>query len=204
MADEAEKNTTPVESGDLDTTHAPSGNEGTTPPEAEKTGTTPPEGGNELDVEKIIKKRLERERRKWEAEREEAERRARMDEAERLKAELADRDKAIAEAKAAAEAAERRAALTGKVADPAAALKLLDPEEHVDEEGNVNVDALLKSYPFLAPQQSGPTPTRSGGGSAPTTTSVQLSQLQEQLGKARTRQERIAIQRRIHEIQKGK
>src|SRR5690625_7770675 len=85
MADEAEKNTTPVESGDLDTTHAPSGNEGTTPPEAEKTGTTPPEGGNELDVEKIIKKRLERERRKWEAEREEAERRARMDEAERLK-----------------------------------------------------------------------------------------------------------------------
>lgn len=49
--------------------------------------------------------------------------------------------------------AERTAALTGKVADPKAALKLLD-EHHVTDDG-VNIDALLKDYPFLAPSSSG-------------------------------------------------
>ena len=151
------------------TTPAASGNDGTTPPEAVNTGTTPPpEGGNQAqpDIDKIIQKRLDRERKKWEAERDEVEKRARMDEAERLKADLADRDKRIAEAEAKAVMAERRASLTGKVADPTAALRLLD-DDHLTDDGAVNVDALLKAYPFLAPTPTGPTPTRGAGGSTP-------------------------------------
>ncbi len=80
--------------------------------------------------------------------------RSKLDELERLKAEKADAEKRAAEIEARAVAAERRAALTGKVADPAAALKLLDPDAHLTEAGDVNVDALLKDYPFLAPPQA--------------------------------------------------
>lgn len=84
--------------------------------------------------------------------------RAKLDEVERVKAEKADIEKRAQEAEARAVAAERRAALTGKVADPAAALKLIDAEQHLTEDGNVNVDALLESYPFLKPTQTGPAP----------------------------------------------
>jgi predicted nuclease with TOPRIM domain len=50
--------------------------------------------------------------------------------------------------------AQRTASLTGKVADPKAALKLLE-EGHLTDEGDVNVPALLEAYPFLAPAQAG-------------------------------------------------
>lgn len=79
--------------------------------------------------------------------------RQKLDEVERLKAEKADAEKRAAELEAKATAAERRAALTGRVADPIAALKLLDESEHLGDDGSVNVDKLLESYPFLAPQQ---------------------------------------------------
>lgn len=92
---------------------------------------------------------------------------AEMTEAERLKADKAEADRKVAEAEARAVAAERRASLAGKVADPVAALKLLDEEAHLDDEGNVLVEALLKTYPFLAPQQAGPTPTSGAGGTTP-------------------------------------
>lgn len=142
----------PNESTTPNPTPAVGGNDSTTPPATASAGTTPqPEGGNQVDIDKIVKQRLERERKKWEAETEEAAKRARMDEAERLKADLADRDKKIAAAEQKALAAERRASLVGKVADPAAALRLLDDDEHLADDGSVNVDALLKTYPFLAP-----------------------------------------------------
>ena len=76
--------------------------------------------------------------------------RAKLDEVERLQAEKADADKRIADLEAAKTAAERRASLTGKVADPEAALKLLDESVHLTEDGSIDTDALLKSYPFLA------------------------------------------------------
>lgn len=81
--------------------------------------------------------------------------RAKLDELERVKAEKADVEKRAQEAEARAVAAERRAALAGKVADPAAALKLLE-DKHLQEDGSVNVDALLADYPFLKPAPSGP------------------------------------------------
>lgn len=65
--------------------------------------------------------------------------------------------------------AERRAALTGVVADANAALKLLDPEAHLNEDGTVNTEALLASFPFLAvtTAQAGKTPAPGAGGTAP-------------------------------------
>lgn len=98
-------------------------------------------------------------RRKWEAEAkkaaEEAAKRAQMDEAERLKAEKEELEAKLNAERAARLAAERRAALTGKVADPNAALKLLE-DKHLNEDGSVDVDALLKDYPFLAAQPTQP------------------------------------------------
>lgn len=79
---------------------------------------------------------------------------------ERLKAfevEKQEWTKRAEEAERARVTAERKAALTGKVADANAALKLLD-EAHLDTDGNVNVDALLHAYPFLAPTQPGRAP----------------------------------------------
>lgn len=135
----------------------------TTPSEAEQTDTTPPQAETkgttqaaaetaapQADIDKIVQKRLDRERKKWEAERQEAERLARMDEAERLKEELAKRDKAIAEREAEIRRERTLRTLTGKVVNEEAAYKLLD-DTHLDEDGNVNLDAFLESYPFLKP-----------------------------------------------------
>lgn len=91
------------------------------------------------NAEKAEKARLESERQK-------------LDEVERLKAEKADAEKRAQAIEQRAVAAERRAALAGKVADPAAALKLLDPDKHLNGD-EVNIEALLKDYPFLAPRQ---------------------------------------------------
>lgn len=81
--------------------------------------------------------------------------RAKLDEVERVKAEKVDLEKKAAEAEARAVAAERRAALTGQVADAAAALKLLDEAKHLNEDGTVNATALLADYPFLKPPAPG-------------------------------------------------
>ncbi len=78
--------------------------------------------------------------------------RAKLDELERVKAEKADVEKRIAELELRSLTAERRAAITGKVADATAALKLLDETRHLDQDGAVKVDALLTDYPFLAPK----------------------------------------------------
>lgn len=60
---------------------------------------------------------------------------------------------------------ERSQALTGKVADPAAAQKLLDPEKHLNKDGTVNTEALLSDFPFLAPsaQPAATSPDGAGG-----------------------------------------
>lgn len=189
--------TTASQTNETNTTPAESGNPGTTPPQAENQGTTPPEGGNQVDIDKIIKQRLDRERKKWEAESEEKTKRARMDESDRLKADLADRDRRIEEAEAKATAAERRASLTGKVADPAAALRLLD-DDHLNADGNVNVDALLKAYPFLAPtQERASAPAASTGAPPPHVGGTRVSSMPSdefaELQKRALRGERVTL-----------
>ena len=93
----------------------------------------------------------------------EAERQKALPLEERLKALEAEREELTKRAAAESEratAAERLASLTGKVADPKAALKLLEDKHLKDDK--IDVDRLLKDYPFLAP--TGVTPTRGAGG----------------------------------------
>lgn len=114
-------------------------------PQEEKTLT-------QAEVNAIVareKKKAEKAAREaFEAERKKAD----MSEIERAKAEAEEVRQQLEQERAARTAAERRAALTGKVADPQAALRLLDEDQHLDGDGNVNVKALLETYPFLAPQ----------------------------------------------------
>lgn len=74
-----------------------------------------------------------------------------------LEEQLTEREKQLQElterataAEAARVAAERRAALKGAVVDEDAALRLLDEEKHLNDDGSVNVEALLRDRPFLA------------------------------------------------------
>lgn len=118
-----------------------------------------------------------------------------------LKARLSEQETAAQAAAARATAAERKAALTGRVVDPEAALKLLT-DKHLSEDGSVNVDALLGDYAFLAPSK-GSQPATSGAGGVLPSKHVAVAALTEELSAARTRQDRIRIQRQIREAQKG-
>ena len=81
--------------------------------------------------------------------------REKLDEVERLKAEKADAEKAAAEARAEATRTKHLVSLAGKVAgDPEDALLLAERAGLVTDEG-VDVDALLKAKPFLAPARDG-------------------------------------------------
>lgn len=84
--------------------------------------------------------------------------RSKLDEVERLKAEKADAEKAAAEARAEALRTRHLVALAGKVAgDPEDALLIAERAGLVTDEG-VDVDALLKAKPFLAPTTPGSAP----------------------------------------------
>lgn len=60
---------------------------------------------------------------------------------------------------------QRRTELKGKVSDVDAAMKLLDPEKHLNSDGSVNLDSLRGQYPSLYIQQMTPTAPDGGGGS---------------------------------------
>lgn len=120
--------------------------------------------------------------------------------AELLAAKVAELEKASAEAATRATNAERKAALTERVNDLDLALAVAD--KYATDDGALDVDALLAAHPSLAkadtkrvdlPGQK----TLTGAGRT-------VATLQEQLKNARSRTERISIQRQIHEAQKGK
>lgn len=123
--------------------------------------------------------------------------------AEMLQAKVAELEKAQADALAKAAAAERRAALTGKVIDPVATLKLLDDTRHLDGDGNLDVEKILADYPFLAPKATGGTPSTPGAGGTLNGKTATVTALQERLEKARSREERIALQDEITKLRKG-
>jgi len=129
----------------------------------------PPKMLSQDEVNRIVQ-REKAKAAKAERERLETERRkADMTEAERLKIEKEEAEKRAAVAEERAVTAERRASLTGKVIDPEAAMRLLT-DDHLTEDGSIDVDALLKSYPFLTPSNTGTPPTRGSGGGVPRTT----------------------------------
>lgn len=124
--------------------------------------------------------------------------------AELLQAKVAELEKAQADALAKATAAERRAALAGKVVDPVATLKLLDATRHLDGDGNPDVEKILADYPFLAPNKvAGGAPSTPGAGGTLNGKTAALTTLQERLEKARSREERIALQDEITKLRKG-
>lgn len=119
--------------------------------------------------------------------------------ADMLAAKVAELEKAAAEAAARAAAAERRAALTGKVADVELALAVAD--KFATEGGNLDIDALLKAHPTLKAGNGAPS-TPGAAGNLPSKT-TRIAALQDQLKTARTMAERVAIERQLHQLQKG-
>lgn len=83
-----------------------------------------------------------------------------------LRKQLDEKDAAAIAAAERATLAERKAALAGKVVDADAAVKLLNPDKHLDKDGAVDVDAFLSDFSFMSPQRS-VTPAPGGSGGAP-------------------------------------
>lgn len=136
----AEPNTTPSEDG------------------GQEPNTTPEGGGGEKlfsqeDLDKIIQKRLARERRSWEAQLEEEKKRASMSEAERLKAEKEEVETRLTALQTEyskrlinAEAKLIATELGVKADKMKYLMKLVDLDEvTLDEEGNVDTEELTKS-----------------------------------------------------------
>lgn len=90
---------------------------------------------------------------KAKADAEEKAKKAQMGELERATTERAEAEQRATEAETRARLAGYRADLKGEVVDVDAALRLVDDEKHV-KDGSVDVKALLKQYPFLAPTRS--------------------------------------------------
>lgn len=120
----------------------------TTSAQTETQGTT----FTQADVDRIVAERLARERKNQQEEAKKREERAMLDAEARAKAEKEEAEQRAAEAEQRARLASYRADLKGEVVDVEAALKLVD-EKHV-KDGAVDVKALLKQYPFLAPVRS--------------------------------------------------
>ena len=69
-----------------------------------------------------------------------------------------------AELKTMYETRAQRKALEGKVVDVDAAMKLLDPAKHLDDEGDVRLPDLFRDYSFLEARSLPPTAPNGGGG----------------------------------------
>lgn len=121
--------------------------------------------------------------------------------AELLTAKVAELEKSAADATAKAAAAERRAALTGKVTDLVLAEAVAD--KYTNADGVLDVDALLAAHPSLALKAGGGAPSTPGAGGTLNGKTATLTALQERLDKARSREERIALQDEILKIKKG-
>lgn len=105
----------------------------------------------QADLDRIVAERLARERKAAEEKVKAEAEKAKLATEERLKLERKEAEEAKEAAEERARLAGWRADLKGEVRDVGAALKLIDPEKHLDADGNVSLKALLKDYPFLAP-----------------------------------------------------
>lgn len=132
---------------------------------------------DQTEVDKIVQTRLARAEKdveaRLEATRKEAEERAKMDETQKYKADLDKATARTAELEARAVTAERKAELTGKVADVNLALKVAEAK-HFLEDGTLNGETLFADYPILkpadtsvlaiTPSKPAPTPAANPGG----------------------------------------
>ena len=122
--------------------------ETTEAPKPEKTYT-------ESEISAMVAARLAKQEKaltaKLQAELEEQNKRANMDEVERLKAEKADYEAQLTQARQEAKAAKLQAELTGKVTNPKAALAVATAEGLVSDEG-IDINAFLIAHPYFAAQ----------------------------------------------------
>lgn len=108
----------------------------------------------QAQLDAIITDRLARAKASWEREAKEKSDREKLGMEERLKKDLDEAIQKVADAEKRARAAEWKAELAGKVVSTTAALKLVDADKHVKQDGTLDVEAVLKEYPFLAAQQA--------------------------------------------------
>ena len=166
---------TPVDGGNVDTTPAGSGNASTTPPAAEPKAEPSPQ----VDIDKVVRDRLARARKEWEQEAKEREERAAMDEGTRLKADLADRDKALAKVEAELKR-ERGIRQLTDLTDPEAAYLVAEHNGWIDDDGNVDTKKLVDAKPYFQKQEKtpkAPTTGAAGGAPKPPTTSEDVARM---------------------------
>lgn len=104
----------------------------------------------QADIKKFRTRADEVEQAKKAAEEEALKQKTLEEQLEAYKRQAAEASEKLSAAEQARITAERRASLTGKVRNADAALKLLDPDKHLTADGQVNVDALLRDFDFLA------------------------------------------------------
>lgn len=104
--------------------------------------------------------------------------------------------------------AAREAALEGKVSDVKLAMRVLDPEKHLDADGNVRVDALLADYASLAPTgPTGATAPDAGGGTHHTASKAdEIATARQELDKAQQSGNRVlavSLQSKLTELEQS-
>jgi hypothetical protein len=82
--------------------------------------------------------------------------RAKLDDLERVQLEKADLEKQLEAERDKAQRALRKSELVGKAADADAALRLLDADKHINEDGSINQEAFFTDYPFMKAGPAGP------------------------------------------------
>lgn len=106
-----------------------------------------------------VAERLARAKTQWAKEEADKRKREGMAESERIAAEKADAERERDEAREDAKRARWEAQLAPHVVNPEDAIRLIDPEKHIDAAGKVKVDQFLKDKPYLKreqPKQTGP------------------------------------------------
>ncbi len=122
------------------------------PPENPEKVSFSPE--QQAEVNRIVAREKSSAAKKAETDTVEREKRSKLEVEERLKLEKADAEKERDEAVAKARAAGFRADLKNEVNDIRLALLAIDPERHIKEDGSVDIKALLKDHPSLAPNKA--------------------------------------------------
>lgn len=122
-------------------------------PEVETQTATPERTFTQDEVNALIGRAKKDAADKAKTEAEERVKKSKMDDLERATTEKQEAEQRAADAENRARLASYRADLKGEVVDVDAALRLVDDEKHV-KDGSVDVKALLKSFPFLAPVRS--------------------------------------------------
>ena len=102
---------------------------------------------------------------------------AKLEELDRLKAQIAERDKLVEQAKLEAQdikkQMKRSESLTGKVTDLNLAVVALnslssDEREQIENDEGFDFESLFEKFPALRPQKAKPSPSKGGGGSVKT------------------------------------